>query len=52
MKAVMRIFDTGKWQDYGESDLPLAIGVSPEGVIVFGSAAESDPALSSTQNSP
>ena len=44
MKAVMRIFDTGKWQDYGESDLPLAIGVSPEGVIVFGSAAESDPA--------
>jgi formylglycine-generating enzyme required for sulfatase activity len=44
LKAIIRIYDAGRWQNFGESDLPLAVGVSSEGVIVFGSAAESDPA--------
>ena len=44
MKVIIRLFDNDKGQDFGESDLPLAVGVSSEGVIVFGSEAESDPA--------
>lgn len=45
MTTIIRVCDAGGWQDIGESDFPLAVGVSSEGAVVFGSAAESWPAV-------
>ena len=44
MKAIIRISDAGKWQDFDESDLPLAVGVLANGGIAFGNDAELSPA--------
>lgn len=34
--AVMRVWDADNWKNIAEDDFPLAIGVSPEGTIMFG----------------
>jgi len=44
LKTILRIQNNGLWQDLGESDLPLAVGISSEGAILFGDEAESEPA--------
>ena len=44
MTTIMRVCDANGWQDVGESDFPLAVDVSSEGAVVFGSVAESGPA--------
>ena len=44
MKTILRICHGDRQQDYSESDLPLAVSVSSGDGVLFGSAAESDPA--------
>jgi hypothetical protein len=44
LKIIMRVCDAGGCQEFGESDFPLAVGVSSGGLTVFGSAVEAGPA--------
>ena len=39
--AILRVWDDGRWKDIAEDDFPLAVGVSPEGAIMFGHALQS-----------
>ncbi len=44
MSIVMRVCDASGWREFGESDFPLAVGVSSEGLVVFGSEVVAAPA--------
>ena len=44
MSIIIRVCDASGWQEFGESDFPLAVGVSSEGLAVFGKEVEADPA--------
>ena len=45
MSIVMRVCDTSGRREFGESDFPLVVGVSSEGLVVFGSEVEAAPAV-------
>ncbi len=44
MSIIMRVCDASGWQEFGESDFPLPVGVSSEGLAVFGKAVKAGPA--------
>ena len=44
MSIILRVCDADGCREFGESDFPLALGVSSEGLPVFGSDVETGPA--------